>query len=342
MLSQIKEIDISDMLTILLDFPQQWEEAGRIGKESPSPDYRGLKNIVITGMGGSAIGGNILQTYLNSELELPIFINRDYTLPHFVDNTTLVVTVSYSGNTEETLSAYKYAKRAGAKILAVSSGGTLSKLCSQDGFPVTVIPPGLPPRAALGYLFLPTLIAFQKMGLIQDKQDEIEETLVLLKKLSSEYAPTSPENQPHKLALKLKRKIPIVYQGEALGAIGLRWKTQINENSKILAYTVNFPEMNHNEIVGWEGRHIAPLNDFKSLILRDKWENKRIVRRIDITKPLIGGEPEEIWSQGESLLARLFSLVYYGDFLSFYMAILAGVDPTPVEPIDILKRELAK
>ena len=342
MLTQIKEIDNSDMLNILLDFPQQWEEAGRIGREYPSPRYRGLKNIVITGMGGSAIGGDILQSYLNNELELPIFVNRDYALPRFVDDTTLVIAVSYSGNTEETLSAYKHAKEVRAKIVAVSSGGTLSELCRQDRFPVAVIPPGLPPRTALGYLFLPTLITFQKMGLIQDKQDEIEETLILLKKLSSEYAPASPENQPYKLALKLKGKIPIVYQGEALRAVGLRWKTQINENSKVLAYAVNFPEMNHNEIVGWEGKHIAPLNDFKSLILRDKGENKRIVRRIDITRSLIGGEFEEIWSQGESLLARLFSLVYYGDFLSFYLAILTKVDPTPVEPIDILKRELAK
>ncbi|RIH99860.1 bifunctional phosphoglucose/phosphomannose isomerase [candidate division NPL-UPA2 bacterium Unc8] len=342
MLMQIKETDSSDMLTILLNFPQQWEEARRIGKEFSPPDYKELKKIVITGLGGSAIGGDILRLYLNSELELPIFVNRDYTLPRFVDDTTLFMAVSYSGNTEETLSAYKHAKEVRAKIAAVSSGGTLSKLCHQDGFPVTTVPPGLPPRTALGYLFLPTLITLQKLGLVKDKQDEIEETLLLLRKLSSEYAPASSENQPYKLALKLKGKIPIVYQSEALGAVGLRWKTQINENSKILAYTVNFPEMNHNEIVGWERRNIAPMANFKPLILRDKGEDGRIVRRIDITKSIIGGEFEEIWSRGESLLARLFSLIYYGDFLSFYLAILAGVDPTPVKPIDTLKRELAK
>lgn len=338
MLTQIKEIDRSDMLTILLNFPQQWEEAGRIGREFPSPHYKGIGNIVITGMGGSAIGGDILRLYLSSELELPIFVNRGYTLPRFVDDTTLVVAVSYSGNTEETLSVYKHAKKVGAKIVAVSSGGTLSELCRQDRFPVATIPPRLPPRTALGYLFLPTLITLQKLGLIKDKQDEIEETLLLLRRLSSEYA--SPENQPYKLALKLKGKIPIIYQEEALGAVGLRWKTQINENSKVLAYAVNFPEMNHNEIVGWEGSHIAPLSDFKPLVLRDKGESERIVRRIDITKSVIGGEFEEIWSRGESLLARLFSLIYYGDFLSFYLAILTGVDPTPVKPIDTLKKEL--
>ena len=340
MLTQIKEIDNSDMLNILLDFPQQWEEARRIGNGLSLPDYSGVKNIVIAGMGGSAIGGDLLQSYLSNELKLPLFVNRNYTLPRFVNDTTLVVTVSYSGNTEETLSIYKYAKEVKAKIVAISSGGTLSELCCHDGFPVATIPGGLPPRTALGYLFLPALIVFQKLGLIQGKQDEIEETFILLKRLSSEYAPASPENQPYKLALELKGKIPLVYQSEALGAVGLRWKTQLNENSKILAYTVNFPEMNHNEIVGWEGKHIVSLNNFKPLILRDKEESERIVRRINITKSLIGGELKEIWSRGESLLARLFSLIYYGDFVSFYLAILAGVDPTPVEPIDILKREL--
>jgi glucose/mannose-6-phosphate isomerase len=339
---QIKKIDSSDMLTILLNFPQQWEEAWRIGKESPSPRYKELKKIVIAGLGGSAIGGDILRLYLSSELKLPIFVNRDYTIPCFVDDTTLFMAVSYSGNTEEILSAYKHAKKAGAKIVAFSSGGALSELSRQDGFSVTTIPPGFPPRTALGYLFLPALITLQKLGLVKDKQGEIKETLLLLRRLSSEYTPASIDNQPYKLALKLKGKVPIIYQSEALGAVGLRWKTQINENSKTLAYTVNFPEMNHNEIVGWEGRKVAPLTNLKPLILRDKGEDKRIVKRIDITKSIIGGEFEEVWSQGESLLARLFSLVYYGDFLSFYLAILAGVDPTPVKPIDILKRELAK
>jgi glucose/mannose-6-phosphate isomerase len=328
------------MLTILLGFPQQWEEAEKIGRGFPSLRYKGIRSIVISGMGGSAIGGDILRSYLSSELELPIFVNRDYTLPRFVDDTTLVVVASYSGNTEETLSAYKHAKKVGAKVVAISSGGTLSELCRKDKFQVATIPPGLPPRTALGYLFLPSLIILQKLGLIKDKQDDIKETFLCLKRLSSEY--TSTGNPPHKLASKLKGKIPIIYQGEELGVVGLRWKTQINENSKILAYTVSFPEMNHNEIVGWEGRHIAPLSDFKTIILRDKRENERIARRIDITKSIIGGEFEEIWSQGESLLTRLFSLIYYGDFLSFYLAILYSVDPTPVRPIDILKKELAK
>lgn len=343
----IAEFDKSDMLSIIRSFPQQWKEAQDIGRQFSLPaDYGRPDKIVVTGMGGSAMGGDILRSYLSKEMKIPVFVNRNYTLPGFVDENTLLLVVSYSGNTEETLSAYQQGVDLSAKIIAVTSGGRLKELSEAKGIPVVIVPPGMPPRTALGYLFLPSLIILERLGLVEAKGKDIEETGLLLGELSRRWDPLSPSarNRTKDLARKLLGKLPLIYGSELLAAVCLRWKTQINENSKSLAYPVLFSELNHNEIVGWEGMEELRKN-IEIIILRDKEEQERIKKRIEITESVIGERPgglEDVWSEGQSLLARLFSLIYLGDWVSFYLAILYGLDPTPVRPIESLKKRLAE
>ncbi len=345
-IEEIAKFDKSDMLSIIRSFPQQWKEAAALGQEfHHPPDYRKLDKIVVTGLGGSAMGGDILCSYLNEEVKIPIFVNRRYTLPHFVDENTLLLVVSYSGNTEETISAYHQGVDLSAKMVAVTSGGKLRELGEAKGIPLIIVPPGMPPRTALGHLFLPLLIILEKLGLVKAKGKDIEETGFLLEELSQRWDPSSSDrNLPKNLARKLLGKLPLIYGSEPLKAVCLRWKTQINENSKSLAYPVVFPELNHNEIIGWEG--MEELRErLEIVILRDKGDQERIEKRIEITKSVLGeraGGIEEAWSEGKSLLARLFSLIYLGDWVSFYLAILSNIDPTPVKSIDLLKKRLAE
>ncbi len=346
-IEEIKQIDRGDMLNILERFPQQCEEAVKIGQGISLPEgYKRVEKIVITGLGGSAMGGDILSSYLADELNLPIYVNRDYALPSFVDERSLVVVMSYSGNTEETLSAYRTAVERKAKIVGITSGGKLLDLCRDSGNPAAVVPGGLPPRTALGYLFFPALMTIRKLSFIKDKAEEIDEAICLLRELAVEYSVASASNPAKALARDIHEKLPIIYSAsKRLGAITTRWRTQINENSKSLAYNHVFPEMNHNEIVGWGGGPRDVVKNLAVVILRDRDDYDRIKRRIEITKEVIVRDPatiSEVYSKGNGLLARLFSLIYLGDFVSFYLACLYGVDPTPVERIATLKRELAK
>ena len=343
----IAKLDKSDMLSIIRRFPDQWKEARDIGQRfSPPAGYREADKVVVTGLGGSAMGGDILRSCLRGETSVPIFVNRNYTLPGFVNEKTLLLVVSYSGNTEETISAYNKGINLSAKVVVVTSGGKLRDLCEEKGTPIIIVPPGKPPRTALGYLFLPLLIILEKLGLTEAKGKDIEETRLLLDKLSRRWDVLSSlnDNLSKNLARKLFGKLPLIYGSELLESACLRWKTQINENSKSLAYPAVFPELNHNEIVGWEGME-GLRQSIEIIILRDEQDHERIKKRMDITKSVIGGRAggiEEVRSEGESLLARIFSLIYLGDWVSFYLAILYGVDPTPVKPIELLKRRLAE
>jgi glucose/mannose-6-phosphate isomerase len=298
-------------------------------------------------MGGSAIGGDLVRSYLADELKIPFLINRNYTLPNFVGPASLVIVSSYSGNTEETLSAYAEAKDRKAKIICICSGGKLMELAKQDGFLWVKVPEGYPPRAALGYSFVLPLMILVLLKLAPDKQSELEETIkTLINGLNSYKAEKkTSENIAKQLALKLHKKLPIIYSAENhLDAVATRWKGQICENSKMLAFANFFPEFNHNELVGWK-----KIDEYKDklvvIILKDKDDHIRIKRRIEITNGIIQGLGVEIIQKesiGQGLLSRIFSLIQLGDFTSLYLAILNQIDPTPVEVINFLKNELAK
>ena len=350
-IGNIKQYDESDMLELIESFPDQCQDAKRIGYEFELPeDFTGAKykNIVCTGLGGSAIGADLVRSYIADHAEMPFFVNRNYTLPNFVDEQTLVIASSYSGNTEETLSAYRDAKERGAQIFAITSGGKLSKLATKDETGIIHIPAGLPPRAALGYSFFPLLILLSKIGIIKDQAFFIDDAIRNMRKLKNTrlgHRIKNKDNQAKKIAKAIFGKLPVIYAScDRMDSVVTRWRGQLAENAKTFASGNLFPEMNHNEIVGWENP--APiLKNSVAVMLRDAGDLPRISKRMDITKHILKKEKAgviEVRSSGKELLARIFSLVYIGDYVSFYLAVLNKTDPSPVNRIAYLKKELAK
>ena len=346
----VTALDKSGMAGFLEGFPKQIDEAYEIGQKAAflRGTGRDFDKIVFTGLGGSAIGADIIRSYAAGECPLPIIVNRDYTLPAFVNRKTLLFVSSYSGNTEETLSSYVDGREKKATIVAVTTNGELIKRAQKDGVPCIVIPQGYPPRSALGYLSIPVLVLLSRLGFISEKDKDIREISALLAKMRDTML--SPEisdekNQAKRIAQDLAGKYAVIYGASRhTDCVVARWRGQIAENAKALSSSHLFPEMNHNEIMGWmHPRNV--LKDITALILRDKQDHPRVSKRMDITMSIIrkeGVKVVEVHSLGQSLLARLFSLVYIGDFVSLYLAALNGVDPTPVAVIEGLKAKLVR
>jgi glucose/mannose-6-phosphate isomerase len=250
----IEKTDQSQMHDVIAKLPAQCRDAFGLGKGFSVPeDYRNVKNIVFCGMGGSAIGGEIISYYLRKETKLPIYVNRSYSLPGFVGPETLAVTLSYSGNTEETLSAYQEAGKKRAKIVVITSGGQLAKLAKQAGLPYLLIPGGLPPRGALGLGCFPALALLSGMGFIENQEKQVEDVVCLLEKMKKDslgIAVQGDANPAKRLARRIFDNFCIIYAGESMGCVATRWRGQFAENSKALSSSHVFPEMNHNEIVG--------------------------------------------------------------------------------------------
>jgi len=318
-------LDKENMLEVINNFPKQCKKALSL---SQGLSVQGeIKNIVVAGMGGSAVGGDLLRAYLNNA-NIPVYVNRGYKVPKFVNENSLVFVVSYSGNTEETLAAYQDAYSKKAKIMAITSGGNLADECDK----VIKIPSGLQPRAALGYLFFPMLGILHNTNIVRVKNDELNEMLEIL-------SDTKKFNDlGEALSKKLRAKIPIIYASQKFGPIAYRWKTQINENAKMPAFHNVFSEMNHNEIASYQGMD----RKYTSILIRDGHDNERIKKRMDICKSIMEErvDVEEVHTQGRGLLARMFSTIYLGDYVSYYMAIWNRVDPSPVEIIEGMKKKL--
>jgi len=351
------------MIELLEEFPQKMRDALRLGEEFTIPTdllpnpatttttvtitAQSFKNIVVLGMGGSAIGGDLLSEYLADELSIPIMVIRGYDIPKFVDENSLVFAVSYSGNTEETISALKRCLEAKARVIALTSGGKLAILAQENSFPVIKVPAGIQPRAAISYLFFPILKALERLGLIKEKGEKIEETHNILQGLSREYSAKSPfkNNFAKEVALSLYQHLPLVYGSEGLlEAVAMRWKTQINENSKWPCFWNVFPELDHNEIVAYEINNMIN-RQVKIIYLQDKEGLLRVEQRREITRKIIEDKVAEFIicpTRGKGKMARMFSLIFLGDLASYYLAILNQVDPSPVAYIKDLKEELAK
>jgi len=346
-LEKLNEIDQSGMLSAVAEMPEMLLKAGELSPQVPLPKIKKAKNILIAGMGGSAIAGDIVSGLLLGKAEIPIYVNRDYRVPAFVGSETLFFALSYSGETEETLSAVREAARAQARIVCVASGGKLNEMAESKSYPIYLIPSGYQPRAALPYLLIPVLKSLEELGIISGFQEELNKVVGLLQKLRGEYGVSKPlrGNPVKQLAKKLLGKIPLIFACRGSSeAAGLRLKTQLNENSKMTALFNLFPELNHNEIVNLSVLNRSEHN-FSLIFLRDEGDHERTKKRMEITKSLIGvqlGGVNEIWSSGKSALERILSLIYFGDFLSGYLAILQGIDPTPVEVISRLKKELLR
>jgi len=318
-----------------------------LSRDIPLPAVEAISNVVVTGLGGSAIGGDLLRVFCSGRCPVPVLVNRDYTMPEFVGKDTLVFAVSYSGNTEETLSAYEDARHRGATIIAITTGGKLMEMAGRDGFTAIPVPAGISPRSASGFLFIPTLRIMERLGFLTGIEDEVKMLVDKLKMLYDHLRPEVPveKNSAKQMALKLFNRIPVIWGSSGTTeVVAQRWKGQINENAKAPAYWSIFPELNHNELVGFR----FPESLLKSLhvvILRDDSDHPRVQRRIEITKNVISKAVAgitDVRASGGGPLSRTYSLIYSGDYTSLYLAYLYGIDPGPVEVIDYLKNELAK
>jgi len=344
-MNRLKEIDPDGMWDNLIDFPDHWQKAMDFTRGVDwSVDRKKIQNICMSGMGGSAIGADLISAYSLNNCEVPVQVNRSYDLPGWVDSNTLFVACSFSGNTEETLTALEKAKERGAQIVAVTSGGKLLVEASREGYGYVKIPGGMPPRAALAYSFVPLYRLFDYLGYTAGGEKALEETAVMLRQQVSMLSNTD-DNQALVIAREIQDTLPIIYTGSGLmEPVGLRWRCQFEENSKVLAYGNTVPEMNHNEIVGWE--QTAHLTGRLSVILlEDMDDHQKVKQRMQIVRELVEDLTVytiRLQTTGESRLARQFSLVQLGDWVSLYLAIINEVDPTPIAKIDLLKSRLAE
>lgn len=329
-----------------LGFPDQCREALSIVSGTPLPAHLSSKNnIVVAGIGGSAAGGDFLKSLIEFEGSVPCFVARDYRMPAFVGSETLVFACSYSGNTEETLSSVRDALSRGASVIGITSGGELSKLCVENNLPVYQIPGGQPPRSALGYLLIPMVAACVQLGYLPEQKfnSAIEE----LEKCRADWKIESNTalNQPKALSTMLFGRVPIIYGlGSWQGTVASRWKSQINENSKIMCFANTFPELNHNEIVGWTLADQQNVKHWITVILENGLESQKMKTRAQVTADLIKSKSElfHVAARGDCLLSQMLSLTYFGDFVSLYLAALYGTDPYEIVNIDILKKRLSE
>lgn len=302
-----------------------------------------INSVVVCGLGGSAIGADLFYNLFGKELKVPYFVNRNYSLPAFTDENTLVVLSSYSGNTEETLSSANQAKELGAKVVCLTSGGKLKDFAEENSYPVFELQKGFQPRYAL-YLNLFTLVKiFGLIGLIPSQEKFFEESVALLQTKAEEF---KVQNfLPFQFAESLVGFIPVIYSVDnQTSAVGLRLKGQFNENSKSHAFHNVLPEFNHNEIVGWETYNE---NSFraKAIFIWDESYHPQIKKRIEITSYLIkkaGAEVLTINSEQKDFKLRLLEMVFFGDWVSYYLALLRGKDPSEIDNIYYLKDKLAE
>jgi glucose/mannose-6-phosphate isomerase len=342
-ISEIVKIDKSSMLSFCVDTAKHYEEAAKIAKNF-SIGYPKPQKIIVAGMGGSAIGGELLKDLARDKVPIPIEVEREYSLPAYANKNTLVFVVSYSGETEETLSVFLKAIKRNCMIVCISSGGKLLEIAEKLNLPHIRIPSGIPPRAALPYLFIPLPIILEKIGLISNVNTEVSEAVKTLKKVCDENSPEKSlkVNFSKRLALNINETIPVVYGFGFYRAVAQRFKQQFNENSKVPSKWEFLPELDHNEIVGWEKAQKIAKN-FSAIFIRDREEQNEIRQRIEVTKELMTKENVkvfEVWSVGKSKLAKMLSTITIGDFTSVYLAVLRKVDPTPVKTITMLKEKM--
>jgi len=344
-LDGMRKIDKSNMLGFCVDAVRHYRESTR-NVQKFKFEYSDPQNVVIAGMGGSAIGGEILKDYSRSTMKVPIEISREYTLPEYADKKSLVILASYSGDTEETLSTFLDAIKRECMVFCLSSGGNLLKYAKKLNIPHMQVRAGMPPRAAFPHMLLPLLSIMDRINGVTSFSDDVLEATQLLQKVISDNKPENPasKNYAKALACNLRHVAPAVYGFGIYRGVALRFKQQFNENAKIPAKWEAFSELNHNENMGWENlEKLAKC--YAVIFLRDKSEPIEIRSRIEATKSLMQHSlPNlfEVWAQGKSNLAKILSTVLVGDFTSVYLAILRGLDPTPVKTISAMKEKIEK
>ena len=337
----IAALDAQDQFGMVAGLGEQVREAYSIARETVEVAAHEVGGVIVAGMGGSAIGADLVRNVYDASLYCNMETVRNYNLPGWVDSRTVVFTISYSGNTEETLSCLEQALERGSRVICVASGGKIASVADEKGLPLITLPSGYQPRAAIGYLSIPLAGCLEGMGLVGNLEEDVQEAAAVLDDLAETYAAAASfdSNPAKQIATTLHGNIPVIYGAELTAVAARRWKSQINENAKTLAFHNEFPELNHNEIVGWE--HPADLlQRFRPIYLEDRETQFQNVRRMEITTESLPGEAIRHATSGASRLARVLSACYLGDWVSLYMAVLRGIDPSPVERIEKLKKRL--
>jgi glucose/mannose-6-phosphate isomerase len=344
-------IDSLGFLDAVRGLPEQLAAAHEVAAELDAaafPAADDIDNIVVLGMGGSGISGDVLAAVANGSLPIPVTVLKQYRIPRFVGPRTLAFAMSYSGGTEETLSMASEALEAGARLMAVCTGGPLAELAAERGGVQIPCPPGFMPRAALGALVAPLFVTLFRMGLLPEAHASLVKAQEQLARRRDKCRPevTGAANPARELARKIGRTIPLVYGGGALGAVAaMRWKADINENAKAPAFWNAYPELDHNEICAW-GQHGDVTRQLVTLVeLRHGFEHPQVERRFSITREIVTEalhDVLEVQAEGEGRLAHLLDLMYIGDWVSCYLALENDVDPGPIDAIMQLKSALAR
>ena len=340
----VAAIDGSGQLGEVLDLPNQLRDACWRVESANLERVDARAGLVVAGMGGSGIGGLLAQASLGDRATRPVVVSRDYGLPSGTLTEAAVLCASYSGNTEETLAAYDAAGALGTHRVVATTGGRLAELAREDGVPVIPLPGGFQPRAAVAYSLVVALEVAAACGAGPSLHSEIDVAAAHAEQLVEEWGPDSPEDSLAKsIARAIEGTVPVIAGAGLTKPIAYRWKCQLNENAKVPAYSGQIPELNHNEIVGWESA--SEHARFSAIFLDDCDLHPRLKQRIELTQAIV--EPQaaasfRVQSRGEGRVERLVSLVLLGDLVSIYLAVLRGVDPEPVASIERLKAELAK
>ncbi len=336
----VKKHDPDNQFNVLKDSYSQVEYAWNIKLDLSSIDVKKIKNIIITGLGGSAIGGELLQSYFRTDLKLPFQVNRNYKLPLYANEETLVIASSYSGNTEETISALKDAISKKCQIVCITTGGTIEQIAKENNIPVGILKKGFQPRFALWINFFSLVNVLNTLKLVPEQNVLVLEVVDFLKKKGLEYA--SENNEAITLAENLLGFIPILYSvNDYTSVVGTRWRGQFNENSKQHAFSNSYPELDHNEIMGWEG--YKPTMNFKLINIIDEDYHSQVKKRFEITTEVIkktGADVINIQSKEKNYKMRLVDLIYLGDWMTYYYALMRGFDPTTIDNINFLKANL--
>jgi glucose/mannose-6-phosphate isomerase len=344
---QIESVDVSGLVEDVLAMPTHLEDAlwrvesASLERVLGSSDDLGP--LLVCGMGGSAIGGDLAEAMLGERLLRPFKTVRGYELPGWASPSSVVLCASYSGNTEETLACYEAAGALGAIRVAVTTGGRLAEAAREDGVPVIPLPAGLQPRAAVAYMLVSVLEVAALSGVALHVKTEIDAAASSLVDLAKSWGPDSdPDSLAKRVAQRIHKTCVCIYGAGPTAAAAMRWKTQINENAKVPAFWAELPEADHNEVVGWDSA--SSLGSFMAVFLEDADQHPRVRQRVELTAGLV--EPEaagtlRLESQGVNRVERVLSLVLLGDLVSVYLAVLRGTDPTPVPMIERLKAELA-
>ncbi len=327
-----------DMKELVERFIDQIKEAIEIGERADlKPCTKTFSNVVITGLGGSGIGGKIVSQLVEEQSNVPIIINNTYDIPSFVSEKSLVIASSFSGNTEETLMALEQAQQKGAEIAMISSGGKILEIARNNGYNHIILPEGDSPRAMLAYSLTQQFYLLEHYGIIQRKNvDELRASIELL----TENLDTL-KSEAKEVAIKLFNRTPVIYSEAKYEGVAIRFRQQLNENAKVLCWHHVLPEMNHNELVGWAGGK----NEYAVVVFRNEDDFYRTQKRMDITKEVVGQYTDtfiEVKSKGSSRIQRSLYLILFGDWVSVYLSELRKVDAKEVNVIAHLKGELAK